>query len=195
MLSSLRSKTEVMAAVGVALFWKFSRTAVLVAVPGLTNIKGVLVAPELRTVNVVWPREAEEDALKKPATCRVPAIVEEAEEMKPPVRVERLVTPRVLAVKVEEAFNPPVMVRLLAMVEEALEINPLRRLAKLEKALIPPTVKVEEAFNGPAIWRLPAIVEEAEEIKPFSTDNVPLALNRETSVKKPFCKVEKVRAP
>lgn len=72
--------------------------------------------------------------------------------------------------------------------EEELEINP-ERLAK------PPTFRVELADNGPATCKVPAIVEEAEEINPFNTDKVPLALNRETSVSRPFCKIEKVRAP
>ena len=82
----------------VALFWKVIREAVLVAVPALATINGVLVAPELVTVKVVWPREAVEEAWKTPASCNDPATVEEAEEINPPTWVERPATD-----KVEEA--------------------------------------------------------------------------------------------
>ena len=89
----------------------------------------------------------------------------------------------------EEAWRLPEIWREPAIVEEAEEINPPAWVAR------PATDKVEEADNGPATCNEPATVDEAEEIKPESKDKVPLALNLETSVSKPFCKVEKTKAP
>ena len=89
----------------------------------------------------------------------------------------------------EEAESGPASCKELEMVEEAEEINPPAWVAR------PATLKVEEADNGPATCNEPATVDEAEEIKPESKDKVPLALNLETSVSKPFCRIENVRAP
>ena len=89
----------------------------------------------------------------------------------------------------EEADKGPLTLKAEVTVEEPTEIYPPPRLAK------PHTLKVEEALKGPDTWRVPLIVEEAEEINPDNKDRVPLALNLETSVNKPFCRIEKVRAP
>ena len=78
--------------------------------------------------------------------------------------------------------------------EEDLEIRP----AKVESpamSAVEAIVTEEEAWIGPAICNDPATVDEAEEIKPFKRDKVPLALNLEISANKPFCKIEKVKAP
>ena len=74
----------------------------------------------------VWPEtESEEDAERGPATLRLAATEEEAEEMKPPVRVARLVT-----VKVLERLAPPVTAKFKAWI--------------VPVAKIPPTVEVPE---------------------------------------------------
>ena len=58
--------------------------------------------PRLLFTNKFPPTETEEDAWIFPATWKGPLIVEEACEINPPVRVERLATN-----KVEETFKTP----------------------------------------------------------------------------------------
>jgi hypothetical protein len=94
-------------------------------------------------------------------------MVEDAEEIKPPVKVERLATD-----KVEEADNGPETLSWAVIVEEPTEIYPPDKVARLvtnkvfSKTEAPVTFKVEEDRKMPETWRLEEIVEEAEEIKP-----------------------------
>ena len=87
----------------------------------------------------------EVEAFRFPDTCRVELTDEEAVEMKPPVRVARLVTPRVeerveapATMREEEALKGPDTFKFDAMEEEALETNPSRRPAEsMEKRTVP----------------------------------------------------------
>ena len=73
---------------------------------------------------------------------------------------------------------------------------PLEKVEVAEPAIAKLVALTVEEERIPAVtWRVLATVEEAEEINPESKDKVPLALNRLTSVSKPFCKMEKVKAP
>ena len=110
--------------------------------------------------------------------------MEEAEEINPPIR-----EPSPLTDKVEEADNGPLTLKAAVTVEEPTATKPEFKVAN------PPAWKVEEAFRAWLTSKLEAMVEEAEDIKPETKDKVPLALNRETSVSKPFCRIEKTKAP
>lgn len=87
-------------------------------------------------------------------------IVDEAEEIKPPYKLE---SP--FANKVEEALNGPLTLRMLEKVEEAVE----RRPDKVESPLALNTLadKVEEELKTPLTNKLLEKVEEALDINPF----------------------------
>lgn len=93
----------------------------------------------IKLLIVVVPPEIVEEALSTPLTKRFEEIVEEAEEIKPPTKVERLATD-----KVEEADNGPVTFKELEMVEEPLTIKPPRSV-NLPASPKTPAFKVEKA--------------------------------------------------
>ena len=105
-----------------------------------------------------------DEALSGPATVREPLTVEEAEDMNPPVRVERP-----LARKVEEALRGPETVNEPLTVEDG-AIKPPSKLARLA------TIREEEVFKLPRTWRLELTVEEAEEMKPVLKLDRPLKM-------------------
>src|SRR3989344_5726661 len=112
----------------------------------------------IRLVTVVVPAVTVEEAWSAPLICSGPAMVDEPEEIEPPVKLARLAT-----VRVEEAWSAPLICSGRAMVDEPEEIEPPVKLARLA------TVRVEEACKPPATWRLPATVEEAWAINPPET--------------------------
>ena len=92
---------------------------------------------------------AVEEAIKEPLILTLPAKVEEAEDTRPPVRVERLAT-----FKEEEADKPPVIFKLLAIVEEPLTINPPRSVNRAA-SFKNPAFKVEKIkmpWAGSKFW-------------------------------------------
>ena len=169
MLSTNLSKTEVMAAEVVALFSKFIRTAVLVPELVFLRVKGIPGVLEAKvTVIVVVAKEMEEEAWRLPRIWRGADTVEEAEEINPPVKLDKPVTPRVEAtVKVEEALIPPATWRLPVMVDDPTEIKAPFKLARLA------TLKVDEALTGPETLSWAVTVEEPLEINPDKLANPP----------------------
>ena len=109
----------------------------------------LIITPPEKVELAVEPIANVEEERSTPVTWRLPATVEEAEEVKP----ERVANPPTF--KVEEADNGAPTCKAPDKVEEALEINPLCKLAK------PPILNVEEDRSTPDTWRLPATVEEA----------------------------------
>ena len=125
--------------------------------------------------------------------------MEEAEDMKPPYKLDKLATDNVL-----EAESVPANCRELEIVEEAVEINPPDNVDKpvipkvptaltlpavailpvtavivavpltfksLYKLVTPVTAKVEEAAKSPEIFKRLAIVEDAVEINPVKVES------------------------
>ena len=95
-------------------------------------------------------KEAVEEACKFPATCNGPAMVDEALEINPPARVDKLAT-----LKVEEADNGPPTFKLAETVEEAEEINPLDMVSMVVEA-----VAREECPETVNAVRIPTLVKE-----------------------------------
>ena len=102
-----------------------------------------------------------------PETWSGPAIVEDAEEMKPPYKLERFATDNVEDAETgAETWSEP------AIVEEPTEIKRPDKVERPDtdkeefKTAVPATVKVELADNGPATFKFALIVDEALEINP-----------------------------
>src|SRR3989344_5437301 len=101
------------------------------------------------------PTKSVDDALRLPTTLSDEAMEEEAEEMRPPVRVESDATN-----SDDDAFKLPETFKLDATVEEAEEINPPVKVDRLF------TSSVVDAFNAPVTWRPLLMEDEAFEMKP-----------------------------
>jgi len=95
--------------------------------------------PLVRLMPLAKVEVAVEEAFNPPVKIKLPVTVEEAWEINPPARVDKLAT-----LKVEEADNGPLMFKLAETVEEAWEINP--------------PVKVER----PVIFKVPVAVKFAK---------------------------------
>ena len=97
-----------------------------------------------------------EDARRLPDTWKFPATVEEALEINPPYRLERLATSNV-----EEALNGPLTWKGPETVLEAVDRKPFENVAR------------EEKFAKPVTLRMEANVEEAEEMNPAMKLEIP----------------------
>lgn len=100
-------------------------------------------------------------------TVRGPEMLEDAEEIKPPVRVAR---PETLAV--EKTDKGPETVNCPFTVDEPIDKNPPDSVARLVTERVFPSVAApftardDEAESGPATLRLAAILDDALEISP-----------------------------
>ena len=144
---------------------KERRLAVLVALAGFESKSWVEVAPLVRTVMVVCPRDAVEDACKTPASWREPAIVDDPLPMRPPVRDARDATERV-----EEAERPPRTVRLEPTDEDAVETKPARVESPATLKVLA-TVADADALSPPRTVRLAPTDEEAVETNPANVES------------------------
>jgi len=101
------------------------------SVPAVTELTTLAPLPRMQVLPMAkqpvfrlmpfWKVEvAVEEALKPPVRMKLPVTVEEAWEIKPPPRVDKLAT-----LKVDEALNGPLMFKLEEIVEEAMESKPL----------------------------------------------------------------------
>ena len=110
------------------------------------SVPGLMLLPTMRVDEMVVGPEME----------TFPAKEDEAEEMKPPVRVERLLTRSVL-----DAFNAPATCNPALMLDDAAEIKPP---VKVER---PESVALEFTVRTPETWRPAVTVDDAEEINPL----------------------------
>ncbi len=115
-------------------------------VPAAPNVAAPLNVDAPPTVNVL-------EALTFPATCKPAATLEDAEEMKPPVKLDKPVIPKV----------PPTV----ALFVTARPVPAPPNVAVLLNVAPPPTVNVELAERFPATWRPAPIEEDALAINPF----------------------------
>jgi len=106
--------------------------------------------PIIKLAKVVVPAEIVEDACNTPLICNGPAMVDEALEINPPPRVDKLAT-----LKVEEADNGPLTFKLAETVDEAEEINPLDMVSMVVEA-----VAREECPETVNAVRVPTLVKE-----------------------------------
>ena len=101
--------------------WKANLLAVLVADWVLTKVKGMAGEAEAKlAIIVVVAKDTVEEAWRLPETWRELAIVDDAEDTKPPYKLDRFATS-----KVEEALRTPLTDKFEEKVDEAMESNPL----------------------------------------------------------------------